>query len=306
MARSNLLSKFHSSVLLQRSGTWFVNFIPVRIARLFWLMLWHRENGLTGALSRWLPYRIRPLAYFATASVAFEFALSLHPVYRSDVNWFDVLTALDTKDSCAVWEDLKLPDNLLEIVYLEKYWPNTSPASKVIKDKVGSDDGLKFALYVGTLDTRLGSLLAAKATLMQKLNSCEDKVRDFASPFIFQATIIPLYFLGNTRKKSFTQTRNVWFSMQGTWLLAGTPVLVMGAFVPFGHTSASLVVAFIDFAYLIALTVYHFKGFHFTHGTGIVRYTFSLLLGFTIIVLIGTGLEYLLDLLATRFGHYFA
>lgn len=184
--------------------------------------------------------------------------------------------------------------------------PNTSPASNVIKDKVGSVDGLKFALYVGTLDNRLGSLLAAKATLLQKLNSYEDKATDFALPFIFQATIIPLYFLGNIRKKSFTQTRNVWFSMQATWLLAGIPILVMGALVPFGHTSASLVVAFIDFVYLIALTVYHFKGFHFTHGTGILRYGFSLLLGLMIIVLSAIGLEYLLDFLATRFGHYVA
>jgi hypothetical protein len=94
--------------------------------------------------------------------------------------------------------------------------------------------------------------------------------------------------------------------MQATWLLAGIPVLVMGALVPFGHTSASLVVAFIDLTYQIAFTVYHSKGFYFTHGTGILRYGFSLLLGFIIIVVIGGGLEYLLDLLATRFGHYLA
>jgi hypothetical protein len=222
------------------------------------------------------------------------------------VNWFDVWTALDAKDSAAVWDDLKLPDDLLETVYIENYVPNTSPASKVIKDKVGSDDGLKFALYVGNIDSRLGSLLAAKATLMQKINAYEEKVRDFALPFILQAAIIPLYFLGNTRKKSFTQTRNVWVTMQATWFLVGIPVLVIGAFVPFGHTSASLVVAFIDFAYLIALTVYHFKGFRFTHGTGIFRFGFSLLLGFTVIVLIDVGLAYLLDALATRFGHYLA
>jgi len=73
------------------------------MARLFWLMLWHREDGLTGALSGWLPYRVRPLAYFATASVVFASALSIHPVYRSAVNWFDVWTALDTRDSVAVW-----------------------------------------------------------------------------------------------------------------------------------------------------------------------------------------------------------
>lgn len=113
MSRSNLLSKFRPAALLQKSGTWFINFLPVRIARLFWLMLWHRENGLTEALSGWLPYRIRALAYFSAASVAFALALSLHPVYRSAVNWFDVWTALDPNDSVAVWEDLKLPDDLL-------------------------------------------------------------------------------------------------------------------------------------------------------------------------------------------------
>jgi hypothetical protein len=189
---------------------------------------------------------------------------------------------------------------------LKRYMPNTSPASRVIKDKVGSDDGLKLALYVGAIDSRLGSLLAAQATLQQKINAYEDKARTFALPFVFQAAIVPLYFLGNTLKRSFTQTRNVWFSIQATWFLAGIPVLLIGAFVPFGHTSASLVVASIDFAYLIALTVYHFNGFHFTHGTGILRFGSSLLLGFTVIILIAVGVEYLLDVLATRFGHYFA
>jgi hypothetical protein len=220
------------------------------------------------------------------------------------VNWFEVWAALDTKDSVAVWDELKLSDDLLATVAIENYLPNTSPASKVIKDKIGSDDGLKFALYVGTLDSRLGSLLAGKATLMQKLNTYEDKARDFALPFVFQAAIIPLYFLRNTRTRSFTQTRNVWFSMQATWLLVGIPVLVIGAFVPFGHTSASLAVAFIDLAYIVTLTVYHYKGFHFTHGTGILRFGFSLVLGLTIILLIATGLEVLFDALATRFGHY--
>jgi hypothetical protein len=226
MPRSHRPSKVNSVVLLQKIGSWLINFLPIRMARLFWLMLWHREDGLTGALSGWLPYRVRPLAYFATASLVFASALSIHPVYRSAVNWFDVWTALDTKDSVAVWEDLKLPDDLLETVYLENYMPNTSPASRVIKDKVGSDDGLKFALYVGAIDSRLGSLLAAQATLQQKINAYEDKARTFALPFVFQAAIVPLYFLGNTLKRSFTQTRNVWFSMQATWFLAGIPVLL--------------------------------------------------------------------------------
>jgi hypothetical protein len=159
---------------------------------------------------------------------------------------------------------------------------------------------------VGTLDTRLGSLLARTATLMQKLNNYEDKATDLGLPFIFQTAIIPLYFFGNPRKKSFTQTRNVWFSMQATWLLAGIPVLGLGILVPFGHTSASLIVALIDFAYLIISSVYHFKGFRFTHGIGISRYCFCLLLGLIVIVVVAGGFEYLLDTLATRFGHYLA
>src|SRR5258708_12161104 len=114
MALSHLPSKFDPAALIERTNTWFINFLPVRMARLCWLMLWHREYGLTGALSGWLPYKIRPLAYLATASVVFSFALSIHPVYRIDVNWFEVWTALDVKDSVAVWNDMKLSDDLLE------------------------------------------------------------------------------------------------------------------------------------------------------------------------------------------------
>ena len=102
------------------------------------------------------------------------------------MNWFDVWSALDSKDSLSVWDDLKLSGDLLATVAIENYLPNASPASKVIKDKIGSDDGLKFALYVGTIDSQLGSILAAKANLMEKLNTYEDKadnITSFIIPF---------------------------------------------------------------------------------------------------------------------------
>lgn len=306
MPRSHLRSKIDPEALIQRAGSWLINFLPVRIVRLCWLMLWHRQLGLTGALTGWLPYRIRPLTYFGTASLVFAFAISLHPVYRSDVRWFDVWTTLDAKDALSVWDNLKLPLGLLDTIVIENYLPNTSPASKAIKDKIGSDDGLKFALYVGTFDSRLGSILAAKAVSMQKLNTYEDKARDFALPFIFQAAIIPLFFLGNTRKKSFTQTSNVWFAMQATWLFVGSLLVVLGGIVSFGHNSSSLAIALFDLLYLISSSVYHYRGFHFTHGTGKLRFASSLVLGFVIIVLLTIGLELLLDSIGARLEHYLA
>jgi hypothetical protein len=195
------------------------------------------------------------------------------------VIWFDVWLSVDSKDALAVWNLLDMKSDLQQTLDLESLAPTTSPASSEIREKIGSVDAQEFSSYIATKDARLGLLLAKRAISLQKVHAYEKKAVDFAIPFFSQLLVIPLYWIGNPRKRSFAQTRNVWFSMQGAWFLITGVVAALGSLVPMGRSLGSLAFAFGEFALVIATIIYHYRGFHFTHGITRFRFVLCVVLG---------------------------
>src|SRR5260370_10914614 len=55
------MTRSHRRPLVRRATDWLVEQLPIRVIRLFWVALWHRDTVLVSALTGWLPYRLRPI-----------------------------------------------------------------------------------------------------------------------------------------------------------------------------------------------------------------------------------------------------
>lgn len=176
------------------------------------------------------------------------------PFIRSQVKWSDVWFELSPEQVATVSVDLTIPPQALEeALKLEPLIPGTSSASRIVRDRVGSDGADDVAAFLTGIDQPIGELFRKHAKRLQFENRITDAVFALCTPILAGLYCAPLYWCANPLKRTFRQTFDVWLCVEGGLLVFGAFFISIGRLVPYGHTLGSLLFASCEFIVFIFL-----------------------------------------------------